>query len=93
MEHWVNNNFSANRLGDPTEINVHQCWGIWGLDRTPQGLRELVYNKYPGHTISGILQQVGIKDYTTITAFTQSWDPVRNNNWRTTFPDIVKFFD
>ena len=92
LEQWVNTEFSTNRLGDPTEINIHPCWGDWGLDRTPPTLREEIYKKYQDHSMLRLLKNSKQQNYDTISKFTDIWDPIRKNSWQATFPEIVKYF-
>ena len=92
LDSWVKNNLHTNRLGDSTEINIHPCWGAWDLKRTPESLREEIYKKYPGHIVSNILSSLPVESYDTIIKFTETWDPVRKNNWKQAFPEIVKYF-
>lgn len=92
LDEWVKTNLSTNRLGDVTEINVHPCWGTWDLKKTPMSLREEIYKKYPNHLISNILYLLPVEEYKTIAEFTEMWDPIRNNNWKQVFPEIVNYF-
>lgn len=92
LEHWINIEFSSNRLGDTTEINIHPCWGDWALDRTPLDLREEIYKKYQGHTVANLLKTCASADHDTIIKFINTWEPIRKNNWQQTFPEIVRYF-
>lgn len=93
LETWVADYFSANRLGDPTEINIHPCWGIWALDRTPRALRDLVQTTYPNHDISRLLAHCDFQTPDTILKFTDKWDLIRKNSWKTAFPEIIEYFE
>lgn len=94
IEDWVHNNLAANRDGDPTEINIHPCWGTFGLDKTPLALRELIYKKYPGKMPSTLLQITQQNnDLSDIKDFIQRWEPIRNNSWKQAFPEIIEYFD
>lgn len=87
---WVNTNFSDNRLGDKTEINIHPCWGDWGLDKTPASLRDAIIT---GSAADKLLQHTPLNtDLSSIKNFINHWELRRKNNWKTTFPDIVKYF-
>ena len=92
LEHWIDTEFSTNRLGDPTEINIHPCWGDWALDRTPLNLREEIYKKYQDHIVTRLLKNSKQQHHDTILKFTDIWDPIRKNSWQTTFPEIVRYF-
>jgi sulfatase maturation enzyme AslB (radical SAM superfamily) len=92
LDEWFVENLSTNRLGDISEINLHPCWGTWGLDKTPNSLRDEVRTKYNNHKIVAILNQTSLSDTQPILDFTNKWDPIRKNNWRSTFPEIIKYF-
>lgn len=93
VEDWMTSSFACNRLGDPTEINVHPCWGTWDLSRTPQALREEVYKKYSiDHAISKLLIDLPINSYDPIINFTSKWDKIRDIRWQSVFPEIVNYF-
>ena len=92
IENWVQQKLDTNRLGDKTEINIHPCWGTWDLKKTPMSLREEIYKKYPNHLISKIILSHSVESYQSVLNFTNQWDPIRKNNWKQTFPDIVKYF-
>lgn len=92
FEQWVQEHLRTNRVGDDTEINVHPCWGDWGLDKTPNELREQIYLKYPDHLISKILRQQAQNSHGSILSFVHKWDNHRKQNWQKVFPDIAKYF-
>jgi sulfatase maturation enzyme AslB (radical SAM superfamily) len=90
---WVETKFATNRFTDPTEINVHPCWGTWALTKTPVELREKVYQMYPESYISRLLKNTDIDtDYTAISRFVKQWDPRRNNSWKLAFPEVSEYF-
>lgn len=92
VEHWHNTKFSTNRFGDPTEINIHPCWGTWDLNKTPSKLRDLVCEKYGDHKISAMISNEPIVDYKPIMDFVDQWDPIRKQSWKSVFPEIVDYF-
>jgi MoaA/NifB/PqqE/SkfB family radical SAM enzyme len=48
LEQWVRDNFATNRLGDPTDLNIHNCIdSAWDLDKMPDPVRTAVLEKYP----------------------------------------------
>ena len=90
---WVNTTFATNRFTDPTEINVHPCWGTWALTKTPVELREKIYQIYPESAVGNLLKNTQIdNDHTAISNFIRQWDSRRKNSWRLTFPEIVEYF-
>lgn len=92
LENWVSLNLKSNRLGDLTEINIHPCWGIWDLNKTPESLRALVYEKYKNHEISNLLKLLPNKSYAPILEFTDQWDPIRGLFWQDVFPELTDYF-
>ena len=92
VENWVRKNFNQNKLGDLNEINCHPCRGIWDLQRTPKLLREKIYEKYGNHPITNMLKLLPEDDYLPIINFTKQWDPIRKNNWKSVFLEIVEYF-
>lgn len=90
---WVNTKFSTNRFTDPTEINIHPCWGTWALTKTPVELREKVYQMYPNSDIGNLLKNTQIdNDYTAISSFVKQWDSRRKNSWKLVFPELTEYF-
>jgi len=89
---WVDAKFATNRLGDPTEINVHPCWGNWDLSKTPIALREKVHELYPGSVVSNLLKNTRVNNnHNTMTNFVKRWDLRRKNSWQTTFPEVIEY--
>jgi sulfatase maturation enzyme AslB (radical SAM superfamily) len=89
---WIDKNFSTNKVNDPTEINVHPCWGDWDLSKTPTALREKVYQLYPDSAVSNLLKNTEIDPNTsTMSKFVKQWDLRRKNSWRTAFPELIEY--
>ena len=94
VENWVKDNLNTNLFGDPTEINIHQCWNIWALTRMPYGVREIILKKYPEtciiHKLVANLQEdlLPISDWQQ---FVDTWDIRRNNSWQLAFPELVQY--
>ena len=89
LKNWVDDNFSTNREGDPTDINIHPCWGTWGLDRTPERLRDQISDD----TIGRLLHTQPQSDIKPLRDFVNKWDPIRKTDWRKTFPEIIDYFE
>lgn len=96
LETWVQNNFSSNSFGDPTEINLHSCWGSeFELKFMPDSVRELIYKKYDSNSViycmvKNLPQQGSLTQWKK---FVNIWDKHRKNDWRVAFPDLVDFID
>jgi hypothetical protein len=91
MVDWIDKHFATNRLGDKTEINIHPCWGIWDLSKTPMSLRN---DMDPNSPAFNLLQNTQVTmDLSSISNFIKQWEPRRKNNWKETFPEIVKYFN
>jgi MoaA/NifB/PqqE/SkfB family radical SAM enzyme len=90
---WVNTKFATNRFTDPTEINIHPCWGTWALTKTPVKLRDKVNQMYPDSNISDLLKNTQIdNDYSAISNFVKQWDGRRKNSWKLAFPELTEYF-
>lgn len=94
LVNWVQTQFNANRLGDPVEINVHPCWGVWNLNKTPMALRKVIFEKYKNTQpkIVNLLQLLPYESCREIKKFTEYWDPIRDLYWQSIFPEIVDYF-
>jgi len=95
FESWFQSQLGSNRYGDQSDLNIHLCQGILGLEHTPPGLRELVKLKYgPTHKVSQSLDQRPYSGNTDqLVQYLDQLDVWRNTNWRTTFLDIERLFD
>ena len=94
LDNWVKDNLNTNLFGDPTEINIHQCWGTWALIKMPLGVREVILKKYPEtHVIHKLVANIQesalpISDWQQ---FVDTWDTRRNNSWQQAFPKLVQY--
>ena len=93
LETWVEENLKTNAMGDPTDLNIHHCWGVWDLNKMPQEIRQLVLDKYPkNHIIHNLVSNlpapVPLGNWHN---FVETWDKRRNNNWKQSFPDLVDY--
>lgn len=92
FEQWFNQEFAVNKLGDPSDLNIHYADGIMGLAKTNSDVRDIVAKKYNNHQIHNLLKQV---PYTNSTGFTEYLDKIdqwRNTSWRTIFPDVEQYY-
>ena len=91
LETWVQNVIPANKLGDPTEINIHPCTGIWDIHKMPYRIRSMVLEKYdPNHEIHKLVQNLNDQEpLDEWFNFVNTWDTVRGNSWKDVFPDFV----
>lgn len=93
LETWVNNNFKTNAMGDPTDLNLHQCWGVWDLHKMPVGIRQRILEKYPKdhkiyNLVNNLPEPMPLGDWHN---FVETWDKRRNNSWKQAFPDLVDY--
>jgi sulfatase maturation enzyme AslB (radical SAM superfamily) len=94
LQQWVNDNWATNEFGDPTELNVHHCVGVFDPQCMPENLRKETMQKYPpGHVIhrmiSGLAEPMSL---TPFNEFTNTWDQRRKQNWRQSFSEIEHLF-
>jgi hypothetical protein len=91
---WFDQNLGSNRYGDKSDLNIHICTGILGLEHTPPALRKKIQLQYgSSHEISIALDQ---KPYSGNTAamvqYLDLLDSRRGTSWRKIFPDVEEFF-
>lgn len=94
LESWVN--AVSKELNVPITHTWQAAAGDWGLDCTPESLRQEIYKKYPpGHALISMLDYyVERKDKCQrMVELADDLDKKRKRNWRRTFPEIVKHFD
>jgi hypothetical protein len=92
LEKWVADNLAANREGDKTDLNIHQCFGsAWALESMPDAVRKLILAKYPQtHVIHNLV--TNLSDQTSLAPwqnFVDIWDSRRDNSWEVAFPELV----
>ena len=93
FENWFNENFSLNRLGDPSDLNLHYANGTLGLDKTNNRLRQLVIEKYSDkHKVTQLLKQVPFSSDIGFVEYLDKINSWRNTNWRTIFPMVEKYY-
>jgi sulfatase maturation enzyme AslB (radical SAM superfamily) len=94
VENWVKDNFSTNRFGDVTELNIHRCFGgIWDLEVMPDSIKNAVLSKYPtDHQIHIMVKNISTRSsIIPWSNFVSKWDSLRTNDWRTAFPELVQY--
>jgi hypothetical protein len=92
FENWFNQEFAVNRLGDPSDLNIHYADGIMGLDKTNTEVRNLVAKKYNNHRIHHLLKQVPYTNSAGFTEYLDQLDQWRGTSWRTIFPDVEQYY-
>jgi hypothetical protein len=86
-------NLKTNLGGDQTEINIHQCWGEWAIEKMPTGIRQLIMEKYAAdHRIYRLVSNLPAPaELETWRHFVKMWEQRRNNHWQQAFPDLVQY--
>jgi predicted 2-oxoglutarate/Fe(II)-dependent dioxygenase YbiX len=92
FEQWFNDEFGVNRLGDPSDLNIHYANGIMGLDKTNSDVRNLVAKKYNNHSIHHLLKQVPYTNSTGFVEYLDKLDQWRSTSWRRLFPDVEHYY-
>jgi hypothetical protein len=95
FDSWFNQYLGTNRYGDQSDLNVHLCSGVMGIEHTPPALREKIKRRYGAHhAVSIALDQ---KPYSgSVTALVQYLDQLdqwRGTNWRNVFSEVQEFFN
>lgn len=95
FESWFNTHFSSNRHGDRSDLNIHLCNGILGLEHTPMELRTKIKNKYGAdHHVSIALDQRPYSgDTKRLVKYLDRLDAQRGTKWRQIFPEVQEFFN
>jgi sulfatase maturation enzyme AslB (radical SAM superfamily) len=93
VEQWMHDNLETNLGGDQTEINIHQCWGEWAIEKMPMGIRQLIMEKYTAdHRIYKLVSNLPTPpSLETWQNFVKTWDQRRNNQWQQAFPDLAQY--
>ena len=94
FEQWFKQNFSHNRYGDQSDLNLHVCQNKLGLEQTPISLRKKITEKYGNnHPITLMLDQTPQSNsYKTLVNHMNMLDQQRGTNWRTTFKEVENYF-
>jgi hypothetical protein len=87
---WFDQHLGTNRLGDPSDLNLHKCMGLLSVDHMPADLRHLVKSKLgTTHAISIMIDQsVYSNNVASTVKYLNQIDIWRNSNWRELFPNI-----
>jgi hypothetical protein len=93
LEEWIADNLPTNNAGDKTELGLHPCRGIWGIEKMPLAIREQIMKKYPSdHVMHRLVKN--LPEPTSLDPwrnFVETWDKRRNNSWQNAFPDLVPY--
>lgn len=94
IESWFQANFASNRSGDASDFNLHDCGGVMGLDKTPEPLKQLVYDSLGSdHKVSQMLQHSPMNhDIGSLIRHLDQLDAWRGHRWREIFPEVEVFF-
>lgn len=86
IEQWCQTEFSAD-----VKININRCSGKIDLAHIPATLKESTLTKFGAdHKVNKMLK--GITPGGDCLQYLAKLDSARGNNWKTVFPEIVKFF-
>lgn len=91
LEHWVKENFSTNKTGDITNHTRHAAVGFMNI----KAITNEYFKSLQGTTSSKLLPSDWKEDSSAITHLIEQldkFDKIRNENWRSTFPEIAKFY-
>lgn len=91
FETWVNENIPTNRVTDPTEINIHPCFGDWAPDNIPPELRKVLIEK--NNRIAQLVKV--LPEFRGLTAWKEyatMLDNQRNLDWTKVFSEIKEYF-
>ena len=91
FDQWVSTYLPYNRLGDLSEIHIHRCSGIWDIRKMPIKIIKKIINK--NSRISTHIKTLPAEPHALDEwwEFTNKWDTIRGNSWKTAFPDIIEY--
>ena len=94
LDDWTNATVPKDRLARQG-TRPNRCFGYMDLHYTPLLMREEFYKQYGlDHKVSRILMGLEVNDNNAkMISYLDKIDPLRNQSWRETFPDVVKFFE
>ena len=93
LDEWLSANFSNHKNGTKITVNYMRGEGTVDAECTPLKLREEVWKRLgEHHTVSNILKELPVQDPSSMLTHLNRWDNHRRLSWRTTFPDIVRYF-
>jgi len=91
LDHWIQHNYSANRLGDAVTHTKHVAKGTFSLNNLSQEYVTALH----GTQWSNLIDPAWQENTASITAMIQEinkFDKIRNQNWRRVFPDVADFY-
>lgn len=92
---WFDTNFSINRYGDPSDLNLHPSWDKTNIAFTPPALRLAVESKLgTAHPVVRMLaQHPWVGTAKPLVDYLDKLDILREQNWRKTFAEVESYFD
>lgn len=98
VETWSNDFFkdflTPNRPGF-RHISPNRCYGNLDLSYTPVNLRKAIVNKFgTEHSVSKMFSNLPVNSNTVqLINFIEFWDSNRKTDWKTTFAEVVKYYE
>ncbi len=86
---------ATNRYNDTSDLNIHGCNGVMDICRTPQGVRDLAWQRI-GERFHPVLRFLHITPYcggvNELVTYLDQLDTWRSTDWRSIFPEVQDFF-
>jgi len=94
LESWVTSLIEQQNI-NIREHSLNPCYGLWGIEGTPPGLRNDILARYSDdHSIVKILNE--FKEipgkFKSLETNMNQLDSQRDQNWKECFSDVVKYF-
>lgn len=76
-------------------IGPNRCYGNLDLSYTPLALRQAIVDKFgPNHSVTKMFSNLPTNtNAENIINFVEFWDRNRKTNWKTTFAEVVKYYE
>jgi hypothetical protein len=94
FKEWFDNEFAYNRLGDPSDFNLHYADGIMGLNcTTPAFKQEFISKLVADHHITKLMNQIKLHgDTDKFIEYLNTINTWRNQDWKTAFSKVAEFY-
>ena len=94
FKEWFDNEFAYNRLGDPSDFNIHYADGVMGLNCTTPALKQEIISKLGvDHQMTKLLNQIELHgDTDKFIEYLNTINTWRNQDWKTTFSKVAEFY-
>jgi hypothetical protein len=93
FQDWFDKEFSQNKEGDRTDLDIHYASGNMALDKTTSEMRKHVVQLYGSeHKISKLINQIPVTNPVSMIQYLDQLTKWRGVDWATVFPEVAKYY-